>query len=138
MKEKRSLSNALEMTPEKLRFIAAQPPAAVAAPQASERPSSEPESDTAVALATEQRMLPKALRKRGRVERAANKVEEPSLLPEPWVPLNTRLRPRTSDLLRRAYLEHKLKRIRPATQQEIVDAAVSAWLTENGFLDVSE
>jgi hypothetical protein len=51
------------------------------------------------------------------------------------MPLTTRLQPRTANALRRAYLEQKLARREPATQQEIVEAALQAWLTLNGFLD---
>lgn len=51
------------------------------------------------------------------------------------VSVTTRLEQRTADALRRAHLEQKLKNVRPATQQEIIEIAVQAWLKENSYLD---
>jgi len=59
--------------------------------------------------------------------------DRPSLLGEVRVPLTTRLQPATADALRRANLEQRLKRLRPATQQEIVEMAVHDWLQRNGY-----
>lgn len=55
-------------------------------------------------------------------------------IPELLVPLTTRLRASTAEALRRAYLEQRLHRRAPATQQEIVEAALAAWLAANGYL----
>ena len=51
------------------------------------------------------------------------------------VAITTRLQARTADALRRAYLEQKLSRCEPATQQEIIELAVQQWLRKNSFLD---
>ena len=51
------------------------------------------------------------------------------------VAITTRLQARTADALRRAYLEQKLNRLEPATQQEIIELAVQQWLRKNSFLD---
>jgi hypothetical protein len=51
------------------------------------------------------------------------------------VAITTRLQARTADALRRAYLEQKLNRLEPATQQEIIELAVQQWLRANSFLD---
>ncbi|MCI0332347.1 MAG: hypothetical protein L0228_03875 [Planctomycetes bacterium] len=51
------------------------------------------------------------------------------------VAITTRLQARTADALRRAYLEQKLNRCEPATQQEIIELAVQQWLRKNAFLD---
>jgi len=59
----------------------------------------------------------------------------PSLLGAVLVPLTTRLQPKTADALRRAYLEQKLRRQQPATQQEIVEAALVEWLNSHGYLE---
>lgn len=62
-------------------------------------------------------------------------VARPSLLGEVRVPLTTRLQSATADALRRANLEQRLKRLRPATQQDIVEIAVHEWLKRHGYLD---
>jgi len=54
-------------------------------------------------------------------------------LPPFLISLTTRLSPATAEALRRAALEQRLRRRRPHTQQEIVEAAVRHWLTTNGF-----
>jgi hypothetical protein len=54
-------------------------------------------------------------------------------LPPLLVSLTTRLSPATAEALRRASLEQRLRRRRPHTHQEIVEAAVRHWLTTNGF-----
>lgn len=50
------------------------------------------------------------------------------------VPLTTRLQFGTARILRRACLEQKLKGALPATQQEILEAAIQEWLRQNGYL----
>ena len=51
------------------------------------------------------------------------------------VPLTTRISEQTADALRRAYLQQKLNRRLPDTQQEIIEAAICQWLGDHGFLD---
>ena len=55
-----------------------------------------------------------------------------------WVPLTTRLSPATAEGLRRAALELRLQRRKPHTQQEIVEAAIRHWLKTNGFGQAAE
>ena len=135
MVEKRSLGNALELSPEKLAFIhpaKAQPSVIKSEPEGAPEPEPEQtpeESDQTTELKTRS-----VAKRRGRAHRPIPGVDELSMLPEPWIPLTTRLRPLTADALRRAHLEQRLKRMRPATQQEIVEAAVSAWLTDHDYL----
>lgn len=65
-------------------------------------------------------------------EDAANQ-EPDDRFSEMLVPITTKLRRRTYQALRRAYLQQKLRHRLPATQQEIVEAAVSDWLKTHGF-----
>ena len=60
-----------------------------------------------------------------------------ALLGEMRVPLTTRLQPRTAHALRRAHLEQRLNGLLPATQQEIVEAAVYEWLRQHGYIGVA-
>lgn len=60
--------------------------------------------------------------------------EAKSVLDDFLVPITTKLRRRTLQALRRAYLEQKLNDRSPATQQEIIEEAVAGWLSGNGFL----
>jgi hypothetical protein len=50
------------------------------------------------------------------------------------VPLTTRVKLETSDLLRRVVLENRLREEGPSTVQEIVELAVTQWLVLEGFL----
>ncbi len=145
MPERRSLSNALELTPEKMAFIegraTGQPaptsprsPTRVAssptvpAPSPAERHPEEPPDDGAVPNQRPRRM-----------SRPPRQVEDDStpLVDHLLVPVTTRLHPRTANALRRAHLEQKLARRKPATQQEIVEAALSDWLARKGFIEAS-
>ena len=51
------------------------------------------------------------------------------------VAITTRLQARTAEALRRAYLEQKLNRLEPATQQEIIELALQEWLRKNSFFE---
>ena len=55
------------------------------------------------------------------------------LLDDILVPLTTKLRRRTVQALRRAYLEQKLEGRTPATQQEIIEEAIECWLERRGL-----
>jgi hypothetical protein len=72
-------------------------------------------------------------RQKERIE-AVPQRPDPSILQGLLVPLTTRLQPETADALRRAYLEQKLARKNPATQQEIVEAALRDWLKGHAYL----
>src|SRR5687767_6890205 len=115
MSKHRSLSNAL-LTPERLAFIKGDKPtedgkldvmpAEASAPQTEAEPGN--------AVATNRDQVP------------ANN--------DYLVAVTTRLQARTADALRRAYLEQKLNRREPATQQEIIEAALQTWLRTHAYL----
>lgn len=126
MTQRRSLSSALDVTPEKLAFIhGAQP----SIPQVAEPTAADQPSPMATRRTTPVRP-PKAIEK----QRERPTAQEGPFVGEFLVPLTTRLQPKTADALRRAYLEQKLNRRRPDTQQEIIEAALQGWLRKEGFL----
>lgn len=51
-----------------------------------------------------------------------------------FVSMTFRVPPEIPEGLLRASMERKLKKVRPATQQEIVAEALSEWLKRNGYL----
>lgn len=126
MSERRSLSSAMEITPEKLAFIHGTPSTASLQSNESSFLEVAPPSTVTQKRTTRPRQQPEP---QAIVEEGA-----PSLLGTVLVPLTTRLLPNTADALRRAYLEQKLKGRKPATQQEIVEAAVQGWLRKEGYL----
>lgn len=126
MSERRSLSSAMEITPEKLAFIHGTPSATPVQSADSSPPEMLPTTTGAQKRTTRPRQRPEP--------DAVIEEGAPSLLGVVLVPLTTRLLPNTADALRRAYLEQKLKGRKPATQQEIVEAAVQGWLRKEGYL----
>lgn len=135
MGKRRGLSEALDLTPEKIAFIRqervpepiGQPQLAAAVPAESIR-EGESRGSEAV-LAPEMLTTPRPMV----TERPVAKPIGPHNLA--LVPLTTRLQPATSAALRRAYLERKLAGAVNATQQEIVEEALQSWLRSSGFLD---
>jgi len=131
MAKRRSVADALELTPQKVAFITkgtgpaeaiTVQPGEIANPQSAElrRPCEDPE------------IRPDSPVQRKRAPEAAPPA---ALLPHLLVPLNTRLQPETAHALRRAYLEQKLRGQRAATQQKIVEEALQGWLKRHGLLD---
>jgi hypothetical protein len=127
MTQRRSLTTALEITPQKLEFI-----------RGTESLSNSQLPEPHV---TEPQQAAASPRKRNPVQQSKPRAEladathaEPSLLGVLLVPLTTRLQPKTADALKRAYLEQKLKGRIPATQQEIIEAALQGWLRKEGYL----
>lgn len=135
MSERRSLSSAMEFTPEKLAFIQATTPPLSGPPEKVVEPNAETEADEPKKRdSSERRQHSRTVRRqRERVETAPQMLD-PSILQGLLVPLTTRLQPETADALRRAYLEQKLARKNPATQQEIVEAALQDWLKGHAYL----
>jgi hypothetical protein len=129
----------MEITPEKLAFIqGTKPPEngpVAKGPEPSQILSSRPEADEANERGSSRRHQhsKSARRQTERIE-AASHTADPSILQGLLVPLTTRLQPETADALRRAYLEQKLARKNPATQQEIIEAALQAWLKVHAYL----
>lgn len=147
---RRSLGEAVSLTPEKLAFIhgtktlpvAAEKPASAPvrpAPTVVELPTrefpgerreaTEPEGTTEPETAREIHEPRKTIKPRSR----GGEEPRPLLIADPLVPLTTRIRPATADSLRRACLEQKLARREPSTQQEIVELALHDWLRRNGL-----
>ena len=134
MNQRRNIGNAMTLTPEAANFIAGKaapkptdavlPIAIVAEPSAIERtPEPDPE------------LRPRATaspKKRKGVETSV--AAHNSFVGELLVPLTTRIQPATANALRRAFLEQKLRHSKPDTQQDIVEEALTAWLSRNGFL----
>lgn len=132
MAERRSIGNAMTMTPEKLAFIkgnaAKEKTIEVSPPPEEPRP----EAPEPAASAEEVRPRPPKRQSRGRSEKAPEPSE---VLDQVLVPVTFRLQHRVAQALRRAHLEQRLSHAKPDTQQEIVDEALTAWLTRNGYLD---
>ena len=140
MNDRRSMGSALKMTPEvsklgpeALAFIKSGVPAKEPNPPVqtvelkTETVTAPAPVDTAAEVVPESKE-PKAKR--------APKAQAPQYLTNRiTVSITTRLEQRTADALRRAHLEQKLKNVRPATQQEIMELAVQGWLKDNGYLD---
>lgn len=129
MADRRSLGAALSLTPEKVQFIkndkndafetgdlqAKQEVNAEPRSQADARPQQPPSTST------------------DRPRSAGLRMNAPAYAPT-LVSVTTRLQQATAVALRRAYLEQKLNRQFPDTQQEIIEEALQHWLYEHGFL----
>ncbi|TWU62355.1 hypothetical protein V7x_40840 [Crateriforma conspicua] len=111
MAEKRSLGAALSLTPEKVAFI---------------KNDKNDASETANRPETH------------RQETDDRKTRQPQPTAPTYSPtlvsVTTRLQQGTAEALRNAYLEQKLNRQFPDTQQEIIEEALQHWLYERGFL----
>lgn len=136
MSERRSVTDAVLATPRLNAFIksglAEEPPRAEPdIPSRSEERSREevPHEPAKPRRGRPRRAATYKPDKRPRVEPAGTS----SVLDDILVPVTTKLRRRTLQALRRAYLEQKLADRTPATQQEIIEEAVAGWLMENGF-----
>src|SRR5262245_41467032 len=125
MADRRSLGTALKMTPEQKAFIEngggttrpVQPPSASESQATGKQREDEPEA----APAASGRMWRRSRRRPG--GRGTLPPVEGTLLgvANLLVPLTTRLRPATAEILKRAGLEQKLRGQSPATVQEIVE-----------------
>lgn len=130
------MRSALDLSPEKMAFIHG----------ATEKPSNEVAIELEAKAEPEKTIVesppraPRERTERRRSEKAREEgrdalpEDEVSLIPPFNVPLTTRLQPKTANALRRAYLEQKLNGRTPATQQEIVEAALVDWLRRNDYL----
>lgn len=148
MANRRSLGDALALTPDKLAFIQGAPakPALVVAEPVIENPVKvEPVIAVEVPDVEEGREEPRGPRptsrnqnRRSSARKTDNRPSESDMqmlgMANLLVPLTTRLQPSTAAALKRAGLEQKLRGQNPATVQEIVEIAVSEWLEQNSFL----
>lgn len=135
VKPRRGLSEALDLTPEKVAFIRQErtvgsevAPDATNPDQLEHRGEGTKAEVASPAPVTSQRTA-QALPEKA----ASSRPVGPHNLA--LVPLTTRLQPATAAALRRAYLERKINGEAQATQQEIVEEALQDWLRSTGFLD---
>jgi hypothetical protein len=143
---RRSLGDALAMTPDKLAFIQGANAAQEAKPtQTVELPKPISATEEPVALTevieaerTEvqsERPAARSPRRQSR-ERDQSEFNDEAMLSMAnlLVPLTTRLQPRTAAALKRAGLEQKLRGRKPSTVQEIAEEAIQLWLRNSGYL----
>ena len=148
MANRRSLGDALALTPDKLAFIqgaTAQAATVVAEPVIEVPDTMEPIVAAAEQQREEGREEPRVLRASSRPHnrrsvrpKSDNRPTDSDMqmlgMANLLVPLTTRLQPSTAAALKRAGLEQKLRGQNPSTVQEIVEIAVSEWLEQNHFL----
>lgn len=134
MTTRRSLGSALEMSPDKQAFIRGE--RQLTNDVNDTRPSAPPAIHRPLNALHPLSEAPQSFELPDVPFEAAQRSESarPSLLGEVLVPLTTRIRPETANALRRAYLEQKLAQRTPATQQEIIEEALTAWLRGHRFL----
>jgi hypothetical protein len=128
----------MDMTPAKMAFIKGQSeveplppiadPAAKAAEETIEIEVSKKETESTKEPAA--RISRRSNRRSNQDAPNANEV-----LDQVLVPVTIRLSHRTAQALRRAYLEQRLKHVKPDTQQEITEDALTDWLLRSGYLD---
>ncbi len=145
MAERRSMGDAMSLTPEKLAFIHSGSTAK--ASPAADKPQTAPAAKTVevelpadanMNSATEDSARPstRSGRRLSRGRTGSHGVpNSDDVLSQLWMPLTTRLQHGTAVALRRATLEQRLRHATPDTQQEIVDIAVQHWLRQHGFLE---
>ena len=135
MAERRSLGDAINMTPEKLSFIRGREEHTSPETQRLSTKESakvnEKESSPPRAPVTEKPEVAEVRQRRQRrpqEEYVAPSIDE--VLSEVLVPLTTRLPHRLVQSLRRVCLEHKLKHTKPDSIQEVVEIALEDWLAK--------
>jgi hypothetical protein len=121
------------MSPEKLAFIQgdSSPPASEPS-RRGQKPAAETIDLSVSAEAAEviDQERPRARRRTGNVKGEIPNANE--VLNQVLVPLTTRLPRRTVQALRRVCLEQQLQDAKPDSIQEIMEAAVHAWLSKQG------
>lgn len=139
MAERRSMGEALQLTPKEHEFIRGQQEPGPGPTYADQDEAQVERASMQEAPATKRASRPPTKTRQRRVKpqdvvREEAVTEGRGHTAGLLVPVTTRLRPDTADALRRACLEQKLARKHPSTQQEIVEVAVRSWLTKNGHL----
>lgn len=133
MVERRSLGQAIDITPEKLAFIQGQDKKETSKAETPQEKTVELERKSASSARPSEPTQKTMRRTRNRASSLAPTSDQ--ILDQVLVPVTIRLQHRTSQALKRAYLEQRLHHSKPDTQQEIVEEAVSDWLQKQGFLD---
>ena len=142
MVERRTISDAVDLSPKLDAFIKTGVPPLTTPPPRTSAPASTESvpSETLVELPRSPGASNRLRTRSRRTPRNADVNDDgeagsqsASILDEMLVPLTTKLRRKTVHSLRRAYLEQKLNGQTPATQQEIIEEAVAEWLRRNGF-----
>lgn len=144
---RRSLGDALAMTPDKLAFIQGASATQEAKPgQTVELPKSVLATEKPIALTEvieseraevqSERPAARSQRKQSR-ERDYSEFNDDAMLSMAnlLVPLTTRLQPRTAAALKRAGLEQKLRGRKPSTVQEIAEEAIQKWLRDSKYIE---
>lgn len=145
MVNRRSLGDALSITPEKMAFIqggkttaepqkAAAPVTATPAAMKETEAAVEPEERHQVVESEKATRTARRARGRSRSKEESHSDEVLYGMANLMVPITTRLQPATAAALKRAGLEQKLRGAYPPTVQEIVEIAISDWLEEHGYL----
>ena len=137
MAERKSLVDAMTMSPEKLAFIK-QGTTGNIQTEATAQPETAKTIELQVPGPDESSKPTKVKSPRPPSKVRASRDEQPNaneILDQVLIPVTIRLPHRTTQALRRAYLEQRLKHSKPDTQQEIVEIALVEWLSTHGFLD---
>jgi uncharacterized protein with gpF-like domain len=133
MVNRRSLGDAMDITPEKMAFIKGQGTKSVEQ-TATDQPADSPEPVKAIELGVQDSSEETAPRRPARKRQTIQAPEASDVLDQVLVPVTLRLQHKTSQALKRAYLEQKLKHAKPDTIQEIGEEAIKDWLFRAGFL----
>ncbi|WP_437191004.1 hypothetical protein [Planctomicrobium sp. SH527] len=145
MVNRRSLGEALSLSPSKVAFIQGTPQAvesvatSVPAPaeavvQPEERERSEPEAPASDKVDLRSPSTSRRTKARTRVDHETGRTSSGVGMANLLAPLTTRLQPATAAALKRAGLEQRLRGAQPATVQEIAEVAITEWLIDNGYL----
>jgi hypothetical protein len=134
MVERRSLGDAMNMSPEKLSFIRGST-AKQGVPQSTKEPEAAEKTVELKSEAPSQEERPSTTRRRSRGRSSSDEPLASEVLDQVLVPVTIRLPHRTAQALKRAHLEQKLKYLKPDTLQGIGEEALADWLTKAGYLD---
>ena len=141
MAERRSLGQAMTMSPEKVAFIKGDASPKVSSPAVapeSAKPREEEGhegSEPSPAKEVREERKVRVARRQERLRTVLHQPDANEILDRVLVSLTIRLPHRTAQALRRAYLEQRLAHSKPDTQQEIAQVAIGEWLSRHGFLD---
>ncbi len=140
MVNRRSLAEAMTMSPEKVAFIKGDTAAKVTSREVAPE-STKPREETievpepAPAKEVREERKGRIVRRQERLRTVLHQPDANEILDRVLVSLTIRLPHRTAQALRRAYLEQRLAHSKPDTQQEIAQVAIGEWLSRHGFLD---